>query len=85
MLFRSTIPNNYVWRNFKPVPGELFFSEEEKTAAKKIISDAKKFWKENHIKKFKNYDYKRNFSFRIRCEGHTCYQGVDWCAYNEKQ
>ena len=33
--YEKSIPNNYVWRNFKPVPGEIYFSDREKIEAKK--------------------------------------------------
>ena len=52
--YEKSIPNNYVWKNFKPIPGEIFFSKKEKIEAKKIISEAKKFWNEKHNKKFRN-------------------------------
>ncbi len=81
--YKKTIPNNYVWRNFKPVPGELFFSEEEKTAAKKIISDAKKFWKENHIKKFKNIIFLETSSTKISdAQFSFKHQNKDWGIQN---
>ena len=48
--YDKSTPNNYVWRNFKPIPGEIYFSDQEIFEAKKIISDAKKFWDENHNK-----------------------------------
>ena len=48
--YDKSIPNNYVWRNFKPIPGEIYFSDQEIIEAKKIISEAKKFWDNNQIK-----------------------------------
>ena len=38
---------NYVWKKFRPTPGEIYFSDYEKKQANKIISEAKTFWEEN--------------------------------------
>jgi len=27
--YEKSIPNNYVWRNFKPIPGEIYFSDQD--------------------------------------------------------
>ena len=27
--YDKSIPNNYVWRNFKPIPGEIYFSDQD--------------------------------------------------------
>ena len=48
----------YVWRKFKPQPGQLFFSEEEKSDAKKIVSQAKDYW---------NYKYDKNYK-KMMCK-----------------
>ncbi len=52
--YEKSVSNNYAWRNYKPVPGEIYFSNKEITEAKKIVSEAKKFWKDNYNKKFRN-------------------------------
>ena len=45
---RST-SSNYVWnKKYKPIAGQIFFSEDEKKQAKKILEDAKKFWNKNY-------------------------------------
>ena len=36
--YDKSIPNNYVWRNFKPIPGEIYFSDQEIIEAKKNVS-----------------------------------------------
>ena len=63
--YDKSIPNNYVWRNFKPIPGEIYFSDQEIIEAKKIISDAKKFWDDNHNKKFRNIIFLETSSTKI--------------------
>ena len=51
---KSTV-NNYVWNeNFKPIPGEIYFSEKEKTDAERILKESKIFWKKTN-----NYQYKK--------------------------
>ena len=63
--YKKSIPNNYVWRNFKPVPGEIFFSDQEKIEAKKIISEAKEFWNAYHNKKFRRMIFLETSSTKI--------------------
>ena len=63
--YEKSIPNNYVWRKFKPTPGEIFFSDQEKIESKKIIFEAKKFWNENHNKKFRNIIFLESSSTKI--------------------
>ena len=44
--YKKSTNKKYVWNsNYKAIPGELFFSNEEIDNAKKIINDANKFWK----------------------------------------
>ena len=52
--WKKTVKGKNVWNfNFKPTPGELYFSKDEIILAKKIIKDSKTFWKKNN-----NYKYK---------------------------
>ena len=41
--YEKTTNTNYVWRKFKPNPGEIYFTKKEKADAKKIISEAIEF------------------------------------------
>ena len=44
----------YIWnKNFKPTPGEIYFSEQELKTAEEIINKAKEFWTLNQKHKFK--------------------------------
>ena len=43
---KKALIQNYVWKKFKPNPGEIYFTKKEKVDAKKIISRSKiKFWR----------------------------------------
>ena len=55
--YEKSTADNYVWNeNFKPIPGEIYFSEKEKTDAKRILKESKKFWNKTN-----NYKYKKIF------------------------
>ena len=80
---QSTKKNNYVWRNFKPIPGEIYFSDQEIIEAKKIISDAKKFWYNNHNKKFRNIIFLETSSTKINDTQFSFkHQNKDWGIQN---
>ena len=81
--YEKTIPNNYVWRNFKPIPGELYFSNQERKEAKIIISAAKKFWEENYKKKFRNIIFIETSSTKINDRQFNFkHQNKDWGFQN---
>ena len=81
--YEKTIPNNYVWRNFKPIPGELYFSNQERKEAKKIISAAKKFWEKNYKKKFRNIIFIETSSTKINDRQFSFkHQNKDWGIQN---
>ena len=81
--YDKSIPNNYVWRNFKPIPGEIYFSDQEKIEAKKIVSEAKKFWKDNHNKKFRNIIFLETSSTKINDTQFSFkHQNKDWGIQN---
>tara|TARA_Y100001970_G_C14201243_1_gene841220 strand:- start:873 stop:1718 length:846 start_codon:yes stop_codon:yes gene_type:complete len=62
---RST-SSNYVWnKKYKPIAGQIFFSEDEKKQAKKILEDAKKFWNKNYNKNFKKIIFLETSSTKI--------------------
>ncbi len=51
---KSKKNGKYIWnKNFKPEPGEIFFSTEEKNKANLIINNAIKNWNINNKKKYK--------------------------------
>ena len=81
--YDKSIPNNYVWRNFKPIPGEIYFSDQEKIEAKKIVSEAKKFWEDNHNKKFRNIIFLETSSTKINDTQFSFkHQNKDWGIQN---
>ena len=81
--YEKTIPNNYVWKNFKPIPGELYFSNQERKEAKIIISAAKKFWEENYKKKFRNIIFIETSSTKINDTQFSIkHKNKDWGIQN---
>ena len=52
--YKKSTNTKYVWRKFKPKPGQIFFTKEEKLKAKNIISQAIKYWKITSNKNYKN-------------------------------
>ena len=81
--YKKSISNNYVWKNYKPVPGEVFFSDQEKIDAKKIISEAKEFWNKNHNKKFRNMIFIETSSTKINdAQFSFKHQNKDWGIQN---
>ena len=51
---QKSTKKKWVWNfNFKPMPGEIYFSFEEKKESKKIIGDAIHYWKKNNTNFFK--------------------------------
>ena len=47
--WKKTVKGRRVWNfNFKPTPGELFFSMDEINLAKKAIQDSEIFWRNNN-------------------------------------
>ena len=51
--YEKSTNTKYVWRNFKPKPGQIFFTKEEKLNAKSIISQAIDYWKNTNDKNYK--------------------------------
>ena len=46
---KSIAADKYVWnKNFKPTPGKLYFTKEEKLQAEEIINKAQNFWKKKN-------------------------------------
>jgi len=55
----------YVWKKFKPEPGQIFFSQKEKLDAKKIISQAIDYWKKKSAKRYKKIIFIETSSTKI--------------------
>ena len=51
--YQKSNNNNWQWNmNFSPIPGKLYFSEDEKIKAKTILNAAKDHWNKNYSTKF---------------------------------
>ena len=67
----KTIEGKNVWNfNFKPTPGELYFSNEEIKFAKKIIEESKQFWSKENNKKHKGIIFLETTSLKINYPSH---------------
>ena len=79
---RST-HSNYVWKKFKPEPGELFFSEKEKSNAKDIIAKAKNYWSDNNNNNFKKIIFLESSSTKLNDRQFGIKQkNLDWGYHN---
>ena len=81
--YEKTTNTNYVWRKFKPDPGEIYFTKKEKADAKKIISEAIEFWSRTNKKNYKKIIFLETTSTKI----HHWQFGIknknkDWGAEN---
>ena len=53
--YEKSTNTKYIWnKNFRPSPGEIFFSETEDNNANEIIKKAKEFWGKKNKKSYKN-------------------------------
>ena len=56
----------YIWnKNFRPEPGQIFFSEKEKDLAKNILKKSIEFWKKTNKKNFKAIIFLETSSTKI--------------------
>ena len=69
-----------VWnKKFKPVPGEIYFSDDEISDAKNILLDAKKFWIKNNKKNFQKVIFLETSSIKINnFQLSIKHQNKDW-------
>tara|TARA_Y100000588_G_scaffold106378_1_gene116347 strand:- start:290 stop:1159 length:870 start_codon:yes stop_codon:yes gene_type:complete len=62
----KTVKGKNIWNfNFKPTPGELYFSKNEIVYAKKILKDSKSFWNKNYNYKYKGIIFIETTSLKI--------------------
>ena len=81
--YEKTNNTNYVWRKFKPYPGEIYFTKKEKTDAKKIISEAIEFWNSTNNKNYKKIIFLETTSTKIYdWQFSIKHQNKDWGAEN---
>ena len=63
--YEKSTNTNYVWKKFKPNPGEIYFTKKEKVDAKKIILEAIKFWRKSNKKNYKKIIFLETSSTKI--------------------
>ena len=81
--YKKSTNSKYVWRKFKPQPGQLFFSEEEKSEAKKIISKAKDYWNHKYHKNYKKIIFLETSSTKINSKQFALKQkNLNWGEHN---
>jgi len=84
--YEKSTNKKYIWnRNFKVMPGEIYFSKNEKDNADKIIQNALKFWSSNNKKKFKGILFFEPSSTKIEDKQFAIkQQNKDWGFENWK-
>ena len=81
--YEKSTNTNYVWKKFKPNPGEIYFTKEEKVDAKKIISEAIKFWRRSNKKNYKKIIFLETSSTKVHDRQFSIkHQNKDWGAKN---
>ena len=81
--YEKSTYTNYVWKKFKPEPGEIYFTKKEKADAKKIIAEAIKFWRSTNNKNFKKIIFLETTSTKIHDRQFSIkHQNKDWGATN---
>jgi len=84
--YNKSSSSKYIWKKFKPEPGQIFFSEEEKISAKKIIIEAKTYWKENNEDKYKGIIFLETSSTKLNDKQFGIKQrNKDWGEDNWRQ
>lgn len=67
IAWENTKEGKYIWNfNFKPIPGDLYFSENEIFQAKKIVKEAEEFWGEKKMIKHKGIIFLESSSTKIK-------------------
>ncbi len=76
----------YIWRKYKPQPGQIYFSNKEKLGAKKILNQAIKFWNNTKDKKYKKIIFLETSSTKIFDSQFSIkHQNKDWGNHNWKK
>ena len=64
--YQNSNNNNWKWNmNFSPTPGKLYLSQDEKSKAIKILSEAKEHWKKNNNSAYKAVIFFESTSTKI--------------------
>ena len=85
--YEKSTDDNYVWnKKFTPEPGEIYFSKKEVNEAKKILEEAKSFWKNLNSKKYKKIIFLETSSTKINDEQFSIkHINKDWGFDNWKR
>ena len=65
MDYKNSTVSKQVFREFKPVPGEIYFTKEESINGKKIISEAINFWKQKNNHHYKSIIFLETSSTKV--------------------
>ena len=78
--YSKSTNSKYIWnKNFKPTPGEIYFSKKEIKKAEVIIDQAISFWKQNNKHKFKKLIFLENSSIKIKHKNFNIkHKNKDW-------
>ena len=82
--YKNSNSKNYIWNeNFKPVPGQLYFSKEEILSAEKIIEESKNYWTKSNQKNFNKIIFIETSSTKINDKQFSIkHQNKDWGYQN---
>ena len=81
--YEKSTNTNYIWRKFKPIPGEIFFTKKEKIDAKNIVGEAIKFWNSTNKKNYKKIIFLETTSTKVKDGQFSIkHQNKDWGLEN---
>jgi len=76
----------YIWKKYKPQPGEIYFSKKEKIDAKNVITEAIEFWNSNNNKNYKKIIFIETTSTKVKDRQFGIkHQNKDWGKDNWKK
>ena len=64
--------------NFKPIPGEIYFTNEEEELGEKILLNAINFWEKKNTNQYKGIIFFEIFSSKINTPLKIRHQNMDW-------
>ena len=82
--YKNSTKTKYFWnKEFKPTPGQLYFSKKEISEAKDVIKQAISFWKKNHKKIYKKIIFLETSSTKINDKQFSIkHKNKDWGIKN---
>ncbi len=81
--YENSTNSRYIWRKFKPTPGEIYFTKKEITKAKEIVSKAKDYWNLKNKNSYKNIIFLETSSTKINDRQFGIKQkNLDWGEQN---